>query len=191
VSAVSAKPEVLFPRDCRGEDLPDEPAPEDPSGSLVDRLRTDNAVAWSRDGKQIAFRGGECDAVYDACLSIGTISSGAERTVAAYGGGSLQNRGFAVIPSWRPDGARLSFTASQEGETAAQNEPIHVVEFDLRAGTKRTIGIPMDRELAYLDTNRALLTGQTKSGSWVTVVDLKTGARTPFHPGSQPAVQPR
>ncbi|GAA2866077.1 hypothetical protein Acy02nite_38900 [Actinoplanes cyaneus] len=180
-----SKPEVLFPRDCRGEDLPDETAPEPVTGALADRLRVDDAVAWSPDGKQIAFRGGECDAVYDACLSIGTIASGAERMVAAYGGGSLQNRGFAVIPSWRPDGTRLAWTAYQEGETAAENEPVHVVELDLTTGRKRTIGVPMDRELTYLDANRALVTAQSTTGSCVTLVDLRTGARTPLHPGSQ------
>ncbi|GIF03612.1 TolB family protein [Actinoplanes siamensis] len=190
-TAPAAKPTVLFPRDCRTEDLPDEPAPTRPTGSLVERLRVDDAVAWSPDGKQIAFRGGECDAVYDACLSIGTVGSGAERTVAAYGGGSLQNRGFAVIPSWRPDGARLSFTAYQEGETAAQNEPIHVVELDPRTGRKRTIGNPLDREMTYQDAGRALLTAQTTAGSQVMIVDLRTGARTLFHAGSQPSVPGR
>ncbi|GIF13119.1 TolB family protein [Actinoplanes teichomyceticus] len=193
ISTTAAKPvpEVLFPRDCRGEALPEEPSPATGSGSLNDRLRTDDAVAWSPDGKQIAFRGGECDAVYDACLSIGTIATGAERVVAAYGGGSLQNRGFAVLPAWRGDGARLAFTAYQEGETPAENEPLHVVEYDPRTGRKRTIGAAMDREPTYLDAGRALVTGQSKGGSWVVLIDLRTGARTPFHPGSQPSARGR
>ncbi len=96
-----------------------------------------------------------------------------------------------MIPAWRPDGARIAWTAYQEGETAAQNEPVHVVELDLRTGKKRTVGAATDRELTYLDANRALVTAQTKTGSCVTIVDLRTGARTPFHPGSQPSVQPR
>jgi TolB protein len=193
ISAVApaAKPEVLFPRDCRGEDLPDEETPAPATGTLTERLAKDDAVAWSPDGKQLAFRGGECDAVYDACLSVGTIASGAERMIAAYGGGSLQNSGFAVTPAWRGDGARLAFTAYQQGETPAQNEPVHVVEFDPGTGAERTIGAPMDREPAYLDAGHALVTGQHKGGSWVIRVDLKTGARTPLHPGSQPSVRAR
>ncbi|WP_232344218.1 hypothetical protein [Actinoplanes awajinensis] len=200
ISATTGPPEVLFPVDCRSEPLPEttsisavSSAPASVvavSASLVDRLRADDAVAWSPDGKQIAFRGGECDAIYDACLSIGTISSGAERTVAAYGGGSLQNRGFAVLPAWRPDGARLAFTAYQEGETTAQNEPLHVVEYDPRTGAKRTIGTALDREPAYLDPTHALITARYRNGSWITLLDLTTGTRTPLHPGSQPTPQP-
>jgi TolB protein len=44
--------------------------------------------------------------------------------------------------------------------------------------------------MAYLDTNRAVVTGQYGRGSWVMVVGLATGASTPFHEGSQPSVQP-
>ena len=193
ISATAAKPapEVLFPRDCRGEELPAEPiAVTARSGSLSERLATDDAVAWSPDGTRVAFRGGNCESVYDACLSVGTVATGGEQTVAAYGGGSLQNRGFAVVPSWRADGAKLAWTAYQKGETAAQDEPVHLVEYDTAARTKRTVGGALDREMAYLDATRGVVTGQYAGGSWVMVVGLTTGTRAPFHSGSQPSVQP-
>ena len=193
ISATAAKPapEVLFPRDCRGEELPAEPiAVTARSGSLSERLATDDAVAWSPDGTRVAFRGGNCESVYDACLSVGTVATGGEQTVAAYGGGSLQNRGFAVVPSWRADGAKLAWTAYQKGETAAQDEPVHLVEYDTAARTKRTVGGALDREMAYLDATRGVVTGQYAGGSWVMVVGLSTGTRAPFHSGSQPSVQP-
>jgi TolB protein len=189
-SGRSAAPEVLFPSECRGEDLPAEEPATPRVGTLTDRLRTDDAVAWSPDGTKIAFRGGDCDSVYDACLSVGTVTTGAEQTVAAYGGGSLQNSGFAVVPSWRGDGARLAWTAYQEGETTADNEPVHLVEYNPATRTKRTVGSALDRELAYLDANRAVVTGQYRGGSWVTVVGLADGSRTLFHSGSQPSVRP-
>ena len=190
-SGADPTPEVLFPRDCRDEDLPAAPAPTVArAGSLADRLRSDDAVAWSPDGTRIAFRGGDCESIYDSCLSVGTVATGGEMTVAAYGGGSYQNQGFAVVPTWRADGARLAWTCQQVGETPTGNEPVHVVEFDPVTRTKRTVGSPYDRELAYLDANRAVVTGQYQGGSWVTVVGLTDGKRTPFHSGSQPSVRP-
>jgi hypothetical protein len=147
-------------------------------------------VAWSPDGTRVAFRGGDCESTYDACLTVGTVATGGEKTVAAYGGGSLQNSGFAVVPNWRADGAKLSWTAYQKGETVAENRPLHVIEYDTATGTKRTVGASQDRELAYVDATRAVATGTYRSGSWVMMVNLATGARTPFHQGSQPSVQP-
>jgi TolB protein len=186
-----ARPEVLFPSDCRGEELPAEPAiTTGEAGALSDRLRYDDAVAWSPDGAKVAFRGGNCESVYDACLTVGTVATGGEKTVAAYGGGSLQTSGFAVVPSWRADGAKLSWTAYQQGETAADDRPVHLVEYDAVTGAKRTVGGALDREMAYVDARRGVATGQHKGSSWVMVVDLATGARVPFKSGSQPTVQP-
>jgi Tol biopolymer transport system component len=190
-TTVGAAPEVLFPSDCRGEEIPAEPTiTTSNAGTLTDRLRYDDAVAWSPDGSKIAFRGGMCESIYDACLSIGTIATGGERTVAAYGGGSRQTSGFAVVPQWRADGAKLAFTAYQEGETEADDQPVHLEEYDVVTGTKRTVGAPQDREMAYVDAARGVATGQYQSGSWVMVVNLSTQARAPFHAGSQPSVQP-
>jgi Tol biopolymer transport system component len=190
-TTAAAVPEVLFPRDCRGEDVPDAQVTESaPGASLTDRLRTDDAVAWSPDGTKVAFRGGFCESVYDACLTIGTVATGGEQTVAAYGGGSLQTRGFAVVPSWRADGAKLAWTASQVGETTADDQPVHLVEYDTVTGAKRTVGGSLDREMSYLDATRGVATGQNAGGSWVMVVGLADGTRTPFHAGSQPSVQP-
>ncbi len=190
-TTAGAQPEVLFPSDCRGEELPAEPAiTTGEAGALSDRLRYDDAVAWSPDGTRVAFRGGACESVYDACLTVGTVATGGEKTVAAYGGGSLQTSGFAVVPSWRADGAKLSWTAYQEGETAADDRPVHLVEYDAVTGAKRTVGGALDREMAYVDAQRGVATGQYKGGSWVLVVGLSTGARTAFHQGSQPSVQP-
>ena len=185
-----ATPEVLFPSACREAEPPEGTAAAPVTGSLNERLRGDDAVAFSPDGLKVAFRGGECEDVYDSCLSIGTIATGGEKTVAAYGGGSLQNSGFAVVPSWRSDGAKLAFTAFQEGETVADNQPVHVVEYDTVTGAKRTVGNALDRELAYVDATRGVATGQYRNGSWIMVVNLATGVGAPFHAGSQPSVQP-
>ena len=183
-------PEVLFPSACRDADLPDAAPAVPATGTLNERLATDDAVAFSPDGSKVAFRGGDCEDVYDSCLSIGTVATGGEKTIAAFGGGSLQNKGFAVVPSWRADGAKLAFTAYQEGETSADDKPVHLEEYDTATGSKRTIGGTLDREMAYLDGMRGVATGQVKNASWVVVVDLLDGTKSPFHAGSQPSVQP-
>jgi TolB protein len=189
-TTANATPQVLFPSDCRGAAVPAEPAITTPTGGLTERLRTDDAVAWSPDGGKVAFRGGNCESIYDACLSVGTVATGGEKTVAAFGGGSLQTKGFAVVPSWRADGAKLSWTAEQQGETTADDQPVHVVEYDTVTGAKRTVGATLDREMAYVDAARGVATGQYNGGSYVMVVNLANGSRTAFHQGSQPSVQP-
>jgi Tol biopolymer transport system component len=189
-TVAGAQPQVLFPAECRTEPLPaEQPVEPAQAGALADKLRGDDAVAWSPDGRQVAFRGGMCESMYDTCLTVGTIATGGERTVAAYGGGSRQNSGFAVVPTWRKDGKKLAWTAYEEGETAAQDRPVHVVEYDPATGAKRFVGATLDRELSYSGTGSALVTGQYQGGSWVMVLNLATGARTPFHAGSQPSVQ--
>lgn len=190
-AAAGAQPEALFPTECRGETPPAVAAAVPPAGgTLPDRLRSDDALAWSPDGTRIAFRDGMCGAIYDACLSLGTVATGAERVVAAYGGGGREFSGFAVIPSFRADGKAMSWTAYQIGHDAATTLPVHLVEHNLATGQQRRLGAAEDRELAYAGTARAVVTGKYRGGSWVFSLDLATGARAPFHAGSQPAVQP-
>jgi TolB protein len=183
-TAAAPAPQVLFPASCRGEALPPvSAAGATPAGTLTERLRLDDAVAWSPDGTRIAFRGGDCESIYDDCLSLGTVATGGERVLAAYGGGGLERSGFAVVPGFRPDGARLTWTAYLDGGT------VHVVEYDPATAKSRRLGAAEDRELAYVNGSSALLTGRYKGGSWVLAINLASGARTPFHPGSQPDVQ--
>jgi dipeptidyl aminopeptidase/acylaminoacyl peptidase len=190
ISSTAADPpaEVLFPASCRDQAPPAAaPAPA-PAGTLAERLRRDDAVAWSPDGTRIAFRGGECENVYDDCLSLGTVATGGERVLAAYGGGGQESSGFAVVPAFRPDGARVTWTAYRTG--GAGDLPVHLVEWDLAGGEQRRIGTAEDRELVYDGAGRGVLTGRYRNASWIFLVDLATGSRTPFHKGSQPSVRP-
>lgn len=181
-SAPHGAPEVLFPAECRGQAAPAPAAPAGPvAGSLADKLRTDDAVAWSPDGARLAFRGGDCESTYDNCLSVGVLATGVERTVAGYGGGGSAD-GFAVVPAWRGDGARLSWTAYADGDT------VHVMDAAADGGDRHRLGAAEDRELTYVGTGRALVTGRYRGRSWVLLLDLATGARTPFHAGSQPSL---
>src|SRR4051812_17864166 len=87
-TATDAAPQVLFPGECGGEALPAAPAAAPgQAGTLTDRLRADDAVAWSPDGTRLAFRGGDCESIYDACLSVGTVATGGGGALGADGGG--------------------------------------------------------------------------------------------------------
>jgi TolB protein len=180
-------PEVLFPAACRDQALPapTAPTPADAAGqttALADRLRTDDAIAWSPDGLRIAFRGGDCESVYDNCLSIGNIATGMERALAGFGGGGSED-GFAVVPAYRPDGAKVAWTTFD-------GDAMTITEAAADGTGRRQIGTSNDRELAYVDAGKALVTAKYQGRSWVTLVDLNTGARVPFQAGSQPSVQP-
>jgi hypothetical protein len=67
---------------------------------------------------------------------------------------------------------------------------VHLVEYDPATRAKRTLGSALDRELAYLDAGRAVVTGQYRGGSWIVIVGLADGSRVPLRPGSQPSVRP-
>jgi dipeptidyl aminopeptidase/acylaminoacyl peptidase len=184
-----AAAEALFPAACRDEPAPRPPAVAPaPTGPLAERLRRDDAVAWSPDGARIAFRGGDCESIYDDCLTLGNVATGGERTLVGYGGGGQEFSGFAVVPSFRADGVKVSWTAYQEGSDAATTLPVHLVELDLATGATRRVGGAEDREMAYEGAARGVFTGRHQNASWVFVVDLRTGVRSPFHRGSQPTI---
>ncbi|GAA2526994.1 hypothetical protein [Pilimelia columellifera] len=177
----AATPTPLFPAECRTRPIPPAPPAAPPAGPLHERLRVDDAVAWSPDGARIAFRGGDCEGIFDDCLSLGDLATGAERPLAAFGGGG-QADGFAVVPAFRPDGRALSWTGFVDGE-----HPIGVQTHDLTSGATRWHGAPGDREGVYVADHRMLVSGTHRGGTWVLILNTRTGTRTPLRPGSQPS----
>lgn len=184
--------EPLFPASCRDQAVPEvafimeqpESAAEAGPVKLADRLRTDDAVAWSPDGTKIAFRGGECESIADNCLSIGNVVSGTERAIDYYGGGGSGTSGFGVVPAWSGDSLKVTWTTYTADGTA-----VRVTEADATGANRRQVGTADDREMVYASARTGVLTATHDGHSWVTAVNLATGARTPLHQGSQPTVQ--
>ncbi|GAA2401265.1 hypothetical protein Cme02nite_58730 [Catellatospora methionotrophica] len=72
--------------------------------------RNSLAVAWSPDGRYIAYPNGECFAVFDDCLGMIDLTTGNEVWVAAFGGGGATEDGFATIPAFTADSTRIMWT---------------------------------------------------------------------------------
>jgi TolB protein len=155
------------------------------NATLAQQLKSDAAVAWSPDGHKIAFRGGDCHGIFDDCLSVADLGTGKEATLDGYGGGGQVFSGFGAVPAWRPDSSRLAWTAYTDGDSPQTSAPVHVVESNTTGTGRRTIGTGDDRELAYVNAGQAVLTSTRNGKSWLTLVDLATGARTYLRPGSQ------
>ncbi|HEV7825557.1 MAG TPA: hypothetical protein VGP02_11670 [Mycobacteriales bacterium] len=118
------------------------PLPGDPS--TVRGLAHDTSVAWSPDGARIAFPGGECLGVYERCLTVADLGTGAQYVLAAYGGAGARS-GFAVLPRWTADGRRVVFTAyGRPGEQPGV--PVHVASCAWAGTGCHTVGAPGDRE---------------------------------------------
>ncbi|GHJ44238.1 hypothetical protein Cs7R123_15800 [Catellatospora sp. TT07R-123] len=67
-------------------------------------------VAWSPDGRWIAYPNGECWAIFDDCLSILEVATGTETWAAAFGGGGADQNGFATEPSFTADSSLVLWT---------------------------------------------------------------------------------
>ena len=84
------------------------------------------------------------------------------------------------MPSVRSAALGFFVATGSRGETPAENEPVHVVEYDVATHTTRNLGIRNDRELVYLNKTRAALTGSHRRGSWSR--SAAAACRTPASP---------
>jgi hypothetical protein len=71
-------------------------------GAYVDVLPQNGPIAWSPSGRYLVYEGGECTGIFDNCLTVLDLQTGAERTDFAYGGGGSYS-GRAYSPDWLPN----------------------------------------------------------------------------------------
>ncbi len=117
-------------------------------------LETATSVAWSADGRFVAYPGGNCGSINDDCLTVLDLRSGKERTAASYGGGGIELSGYATTPAFSPDSRYLYFT-QQTGLLSAG--PLQIIEFDREKRSGRQVGIDGDSCPAPLGDGRLVV----------------------------------
>ncbi|WP_412538275.1 hypothetical protein R8Z50_20750 [Longispora sp. K20-0274] len=145
-------------------------------------LREANTVAWSPDGRSLAYPGGSCSATYDDCLTVLDLGTGAESTVAGF---DSRRPGFATTPSWSADSRRL-YVTRQVGATPG---PVTATAYDLAGRGTWQVGADGDSTPVPVGNGRFLVTARTAAGDTVTYLP-GDGSRQALSPGAQPDWNP-
>lgn len=138
-------------------------------------LRDAHTVAWSPNGRYIAFPGGECFGIYDDCLTVLELATNRETIVAAFGGGGAEQSGFATTPNWSQDSTRLYWTQQVE------DGPLRIMAHRLGTDDLWQIGKDGDSMPVALAHGRFLLVA---ANGWITFHTLN--GRTNLIRGTQP-----
>lgn len=144
-----------------------------------------NTVAWSPDGRLIAFPGGDCWAIYDECLTVLDLTTNKERTVAAWGGGGAELSGFAATPAFSGDSRKLFWTQQEEVVDQAEPGPVRIIGLNLTAGNRWQVGADGDTTPVHLGQGRFLVAGLRDGAEWVAYLP-GDGSRTWLFQGGQP-----
>ncbi|WP_027345602.1 TolB-like translocation protein [Hamadaea tsunoensis] len=148
-----------------------------------DPLSAANTVAWSPDGKKIAFPGGDCWGIYDDCLTVLDVAANTEQTIVAFGGGGIDVDGFATTPSWSADSRKLFWTQQNDIEGSSNTTPVHSVAYNLTNDTMWAVGTAGDTIPVHLGGGAFLFTARHGGVPWIALD--KSGTRTWLMPGAQ------
>ncbi|MBV1849305.1 hypothetical protein [Catellatospora tritici] len=142
-------------------------------------LRHSRTIAWSPNGRWIAFPNGECFAIVDDCLSVVDVVTGEEWWVAAFGGGGATLDGFATEPAFTADSSRLLWTqqTAPRYEPNPQIGPLQTISAPPTTFTPQT-QIGADWEYAAIPSpandGSVLVTAGRSGVAWVTLRDGST-----------------
>ncbi|MEV4415030.1 hypothetical protein [Catellatospora sp. NPDC049609] len=151
-----------------------------------DVLHDSLAIAWSPNGRWIAYPNGECWAIFDDCLSVLEVGTGEEWWVAAFGGGGATLDGFATVPAFTADSSRVLWTQQTRPrfEPDPQVGPLQVMSAPATGtGPATQVGVNWEHSAvpSPAGDGRVLVTAGRNGKAWVT---LRNGAtRTFLHQG--------
>jgi TolB protein len=140
-----------------------------------------NTVAWSPDGRYLAYPGGQCWAVNDECLTIYDLKTGREKTAAGFGGGGVLSSGFATTPAFSPDSRFLYFTVQTSLMGSPEVGPVRVMAYDRERRRHSQIGADGDSVPTDLGDGRFLVESHGELHYL-----QPDGRRTILGPGTQP-----
>ncbi|WP_155370531.1 PD40 domain-containing protein [Catellatospora vulcania] len=130
------------------------------------------AVAWSPDGRYIAYPNGECFAVYDECLSLLDTTDWTEIWFTGFGGGGSLLSGFATVPAFTADSSRVMWNE----QTIPRMEPnpqlgwVHINSAPISAPNNQTrVGVDTEYNAVPSPANNAdvLVTGGRNGVAWI------------------------
>lgn len=151
--------------------------------------RNSLAIAWSPNGQWIAYPNGECYAIFDNCLGVLDVNTGAEWWVAAFGGGGADQDGYATIPAFTADSATVMWTQQTRPryEADPQMSFVHIMSGAVLTPYPQTkIGVDGESQAVPSPANdgKVLLTAGRSGVAWVA---RRNGAtRTWLYQGYQP-----